>query len=186
MKNNHHADFIGYLQKLVDNNKSGAVAALKRSLQSETTSQLAAYSYVVPFLPKDKRENDWAYFLVAGLFALHPDHRTIHPGDDPEKPKRIFNLGATCRSLGTEEENPTASWVLRFKALLDAEKDDVAHHLRGIVSLAASKNVAVNYIQLLTDLCNWSHRDKYVQLAMAREFWRLPEQENKKDENATV
>lgn len=165
MKNNtHHADFISYLQKLVDDNKGGAVAALKRSLQSETTSQIAAYPYVVPFLPKEYRGNDWAYFLVAGLFATHPKHSFDVP-----------NLGTTCRNLGTEDDNPTASWVLRFKAMLDAEQDDVAHHLRSIISMAASNDIAVNYTKLLTDLCNWSKSDKYVQFAMAREFWRLPD-----------
>lgn len=165
MKNNHHADFINYLHKLVEDNKGGAVAALKRSLQSETTSQIAAYPYVVPFLPKEYRGNDWAYFLVAGLFAMHPNHSSD-----------VRNLGTTCRYLGAENENPTASWVLRFKALLDAEQDDVAHHLRSIISLAASKDIAVNYTKLLSDLCNWSHPEKFVQSAMAREFWRLPEQ----------
>ena len=163
--NTHHADFISYLQRLVDDNKGGAVAALKRSLQSETTSQIAAYPYVVPFLPKEYRGNDWAYFLIAGLFATHPKHSLD-----------IRNLGTTCRNLGTEDENPTASWVLRFKAMLDAEQDDVAHHLRSIISIAASNDIAVNYVKLLTDLCNWSRPDKYIQSAMAREFWRLPDQ----------
>jgi CRISPR type I-E-associated protein CasB/Cse2 len=42
--------------------------------------------------------------------------------------------------------------------------------------MAGSKEIAVNYAKLLSDLCSWSRPDKYVQSAMAREFWRLPEQ----------
>lgn len=176
-KNEHHRKFIARLQKLVKENKGGAVAALKRSLQGETTSQIAAYPYVVPFLPKDYRGNDWAYFLVAGLFAMHPRH-------SPE----YRNLGTTCQVLGSEDDNPGASWVLRFKALLDAEQDDVAHHLRSIIGMAASKDIAVNYMQMLTDLCRWSHPEKYAQSAMAREFWRLPSQdaESSTEENTTA
>jgi len=105
----------------------------------------------------------------------------------PKHLSEIRNLGTTCRILGTEDENPTASWVLRFKAILDAEQDDIAHHLRSIISMAGSKNVAVNYAKLLTDLCNWSHPEKYVQTDMAREFWRLPRQSNESaTENATA
>ena len=164
--NERYAGFINFLQKLVDENKGGAVATLKRSLQSEVSSQIAAYPYVVPFLHKDYRGDDWAFFLVAGLFALHPKHSD-----------EAGNLGTTCYRLGSEHDNPTASWVLRFKALLDAEQDDIAHHLRSIISMAASKDIAVNYTQLLSDLCRWSHSEKYAQSYMARQFWRLPEQQ---------
>lgn len=162
--NTHCHDFVQYIQRLIVKNKGGVTAALKRSLQDEAESKLAAYPYVVPLLsPEAKyRKNDWAYFLVAGLLAVHPKH------SDSETMK---NLGDTCRMLGGENENPTASWVLRFKALLDAEQDDIAHHLRSIISIAKAKEIPVNYTQLLQDLLRWSKPEKTAQQFMAMRFW---------------
>jgi CRISPR system Cascade subunit CasB len=62
----------------------------------------------------------------------------------------------------------------RFTALLAAHPDDLPDYLRQAVSFLKSKEVPVNWNQLLWDLQNWDRRDdpKYsVQKKWARSFW---------------
>ena len=59
----------------------------------------------------------------------------------------------------------------RFVALLAAHPDDLDFYLRQAVSFLRSKEVPVNWQQLLSDVLAWSHPERYVQKAWARAFW---------------
>jgi CRISPR system Cascade subunit CasB len=59
----------------------------------------------------------------------------------------------------------------RFTVLLSAHVDDLPFYLRQAISFLKSKEVAVNWNQLLSDLLNWDHPDHFVQKAWARSFW---------------
>ncbi len=62
----------------------------------------------------------------------------------------------------------------RFTAMLNAHPDDLPDYLRQAVSFLKSKEVAINWAQLLRDLQAWGHPDKYVQKRWADEFWSHP------------
>ena len=64
----------------------------------------------------------------------------------------------------------------RFVALLAAHPDDLALYLRQAISYLRSKEVPVNWQQLLVDLQAWSHPDQYVQKRWVRAFWGCPQQ----------
>jgi CRISPR system Cascade subunit CasB len=152
--------FIAYLRGLADREDRAALAALRRSLQHEQGMDTAAFPYVVPFLDEQASFRDRAYFLVAALFASHPD-----PGG--------VSLGVAFRRLNPDDPN-NESVRRRFVALLDAPLEDVGDHLRQAVSLCRSKGVPLDWERLLRDLLAFSHPDRYVQRRLAREYWQSP------------
>lgn len=146
--------FIDYLEKLRDRKDNGALAKLRRGLGKET-GDVEMYPYVMPFLPKNGFGGE-TYFLVASLFALHPDPPS----------SRGISMGTVFKKIGDND-----SIEKRFKSLLDTHEDNLGYHLRQAISLAKSKNVTVDYHQLFRDLKNWTHPDRFVQLNWGRDFW---------------
>jgi CRISPR system Cascade subunit CasB len=150
--------FISYLESLAISQERGALAALRRGLGQPPGTAAEMFRYVVPWLPqKAGRAQEAVYYLIASLFALHP--QSTEEG----------NLGAhlaRTRSEGGEE-----ALERRFTALLAAHPDDLPFYLRQAVSFLKSKEIAVNWNQLLRDLQNWDHPDRFVQKAWAGSFW---------------
>lgn len=113
------------------------------------------FSLVIPWVPENRHAEDSA-FLVAALFALHPQR-------GGEK-----TLGAAFAKISGESD----SIEQRFNALLNCHRDDLPYHLRQAVSLLRSKDIPVNWMRLLRDVLGWEHDDRHVQRAWAREFWQ--------------
>jgi CRISPR system Cascade subunit CasB len=147
------ARFVEHLDALARREDRGALAALRRGLGKPPGTVTAMLPFVVPFLP-ERRDEHAAYFLVASLFALHPEGAAEG------------NLGTTFKQLGDHE-----SAQKRFVALLDCHADELGDHLRHAISLARSKQVRVNYGLLLDHVLAWSADDRWVQRAWAAEYW---------------
>jgi CRISPR system Cascade subunit CasB len=116
------------------------------------------YPYVVPYLP----DSSWGherYFLVASLFAVHP-----------AESRRGISFGSVFRKIW-EDSGKSDSIMKRFEALLSADSEDIGGYLRHAISLAKSRNVAIDYHQLFYDLGYWDHPDRFVQRAWAKDFW---------------
>jgi CRISPR type I-E-associated protein CasB/Cse2 len=143
--------FIRSLYALAQRKDRAALAELRRSV----TSPLSAMPYVVPFLAKDASDRDErAFALVGALFALHPE-----PGSS--------TLADALRRLAEKSE----SVALRFRALLDAEPEDLPVHLRHAVALARSQEIPLDYDDLLRAVRFWGDPDKPRQRAWARDFF---------------
>src|SRR5512139_402968 len=98
--------FVTYLESLREDR--GALAALRRGLGQPPGAAREMYPYVVPWLPAEApRQREAAYFLVAALFAYHPD-----PGGSG-------NLGQTFRRTLDPNADNTAT-ERRFTTLLTA------------------------------------------------------------------
>lgn len=75
--------------------------------------------------------------------------------------------------------NNSKSIGRRFNILLESEFDphtgegDLPYRLRQMVRYAVSKKVGVDWPQLLNDLKNWNHPDKFVQKRWARSFFAV-------------
>ncbi len=154
--------FITYLEGLRDDR--GALAALRRGLGQEPGSAVEMYRYVVPWIPdRASRQEERAYYLVAALFAYHPD------------PGGWGNLGdAFRRGCGPQGDNSAIE--RRFTALLAAHPDDLPFYLRQAIGFLKSKEVPIDWQQLLADLLAWDHPKGYVQRNWARSFWsRAPQ-----------
>ncbi len=151
--------FITYLESLREDR--GALAALRRGLGQAPGTAREMYPFVVPRLPKDTPPfREATYYLIASLFAYHPD------------PGGRGNLGDAFRQTQTSEGHNAAT-ERRFMVLLTAHQDDLPFHLRQAISFLKSRTppVPVNWNQLFTDVLAWGHPAGYVQKQWARDFW---------------
>ncbi len=156
--------FITYLEDLRDRDDRGALAALRRGLGQEPGRAVEMYRYVVPWIrDQASRQEERAFYLIAALFAYHPD------------PGGWGNLGdAFRRTLDPQGDNTAIE--RRFTALLAAHPDDLPFYLRQAVGFLKSKEVALDWHQLLVDRLAWDHPEGYVQKQWARSFWgRTPQ-----------
>ena len=171
-------DFISYLANLerVANGEDpttqsshdqssarAALAKLRRGLGQPPGTTQEMFPYVVPFLPNDTFRGD-TYFLIAALFAYHPD------------PGGTGNMGSHFANAREPESDSTAI-ERRFTALLAAHGEELHYHLRHAVGFLRSRQtpVPVNWHKLFGDILNWSHPSSYVQKEWARAFWGRPQ-----------
>lgn len=106
----------------------------------------------------------WAeatYFVVSTLYALHPDS-TVQ--DD---------FGKTMRRI---RDNGSNSIDARMERLLECgeiteDNPELGFKLRQAVSLAKSKQIAINWPALVDDLCSWGSDSRWVQRKWARQYF---------------
>lgn len=154
-------DFIDYLSKLVEQEDRAALARLRHSLAFVPGEYVHAFPFVERFTVGLVNERRKLYFLVAGLFATHPA-TTEALGE---------NFGRTLKRLYTEQDQ-APSIEKRFLALLEADDDQIAQHLRHLVNLIKSKGFAVNWSLLLQDLISRQHDPDPTNRKWAQGFYR--------------
>lgn len=171
MKTNEHT-FITYLETLKEDR--GALATLRRGLGQPPGTVSDMFRYIVPKLPKEAYPGSWTektFYLVASLFALHPegisdgnlgDHFAALRDPDPDKPQKNDALER------------------RFTALLTAHPEDLHIYLRQAISFLESKSKEggnkgkINWHQLMWDVSQLGNPEKatYIQKRWANAFWR--------------
>lgn len=127
-------------------------------------------------LADDSRVFD-AQRLTAGLFALYAA-RFWQPNGSLKLPsfaadnRRTF--GASLRSLRGQLKAGAESLDLRFGALLNAPREDLAVPLRGLLSrlATAERAVPVDFARLLQDLVYWDSNSRSVRRDWARDYWQ--------------
>ena len=172
--------FISHLEKLVEEKDRGALAALRRGLGRPPGTAREMDGYVLPYLSNDageKQEND--YYLIGALFAYwHQGKEEMHPFED--------NLGASLWSMvkkAVDEDQSNRPYSEKWKdaekrvgkrlvGLLNCHRDDLPSHLRHVIGLLKSKDIPVDWTQLLRDVQNWQWQGRDVQREWARKFWR--------------
>ena len=161
---NYHSDrFFEHLKRLRARDR-GALAILRRSLSFAPGAFPPAYAYVERFVGADRKATDpfrLALYLVAGLYALHPE------------------TGENTLAVGLAElmlRRNSGSIEGRFLALLEADAENVAEYLRHSVTLFAADNLGIDYAVLLSDLSAWLNpyagekRDQ-IRQKWARDFY---------------
>jgi len=154
----HENPFVQYLERLKKAEDRGTLATLRKGAGKSPGSAIEQYPFVVPWIPKDCsywKEN--VYYLIAGLFALHPDSGGKN------------NLGEVFRTL--YQKTKSESIEDRFVALLNSHPEDLPKHLRHAVSLAKSKDIPVDWHQLFNDIERWNASGKWVQKRWAKAYW---------------
>jgi CRISPR system Cascade subunit CasB len=157
--------FIKHLSEL----DRGARAELRRSLSFEPGQHVPAFRYVERFASDDGWRRN-AYYLTAGLYALHPEDAGGR------------NFGGSVADL--QRIHQSDSTETRFLALLDADPDQLPYRLRQMVSLVKSQSVSVNWSQLLDDLFWWGHPERRVQRRWARAFYSSHVTEDERDDGS--
>lgn len=162
----------------------GRLAVLRRNA-GEPLSQQRGASWLYAYLPESPRSQE-ARFLVATLFAFD------RPALESKRQAVTGNLGASMHRLwldtkaatDAEATKPDSSVARRFGILLDADYDpddsqtggELPFRLRQTVRLilAHAKSAGecwIHWPQLIRDIQNWNHPDKYVQKNWARAFY---------------
>lgn len=160
MKEQH--PFISRLYELSDREDRAALAELRRGF----INPLAPLPFVAPFLRRDApRWEEEALSLVGALFALHPMRGNL-------------SLASAMRILSERSD----SVALRFRALLDSEPEDLATHLRHAVSMIGSRDLGIDYDDLLRKVRGWGHEERWAQRGWARDFWGAQERANEREE----
>jgi len=94
--------------------------------------------------------------LVTNLFAGYPA-----PGSG--------TLGEGFRRLHeTQGDNAEK----RLANLLDSDSEDLPHKLRHAVKLFRTRNITIDWADLLRHLVEWDSESRWVQKRLADDFWR--------------
>ncbi len=169
-------EFAAYLRDLADTEQRDVLAALRRGLGKPPGTAAEMYPYVVPWTEGEGVGwEEERYYLVAALFAGH--QVSWRPG---EQVNGATNLGASFARLKQQTDSQSIS--LRFVALLNCHREDLAEQLRHAVDLLKSKEIPIDWAQLLCDLRRWERDDRAVQREWARAFWREVPHEEMEDE----
>lgn len=169
-------EFIEYLEQIRDGSDQSraraVLATLRRGLGKEPGEDANVMRYIVPRLPAEAQPwRDRPYFLIASLFAFHPD-----PGGAGDMGKHFAAIRQATQSEEAVER--------RFTALLDTHEDDLAYHLRQAVSLCKANHVPIDWHQLFRNVQGWSHPSRWVQRTWARSFWgRTQDEQQPASEN---
>jgi CRISPR system Cascade subunit CasB len=149
---------------------TGSIKTLRRAISGEAKHLRDVYSIVLTPLEysgiKYTQDNSYhqdEWIFVTCLFADYPQKL-----DQDGK----FNFGHSAGALAKATHSEGAD--RRFRALLDTSLEDLRSPLSALVRLMKSKGIAIDYPQLIVDLCRWEHPDQYIQDKWARAFWGAP------------
>ncbi len=168
-------NFLDRLDKM----RTGDRAILKRasgSTLAESRNALGIFYKLLPYQLSNSI-NEEIYFLVATLYGMN-------------KHKLDGNFGLTMKKI--KEKTKSESLDKRMISLLNSTFEtvdqfkpgggDVTYRLRQCVKLADSKEIGVNWKQLLKDLKYWTHPDRFIQKQSARSYFTEYIDKNKKNE----
>jgi CRISPR system Cascade subunit CasB len=151
---------------------NGAKALLKRALSGEERHIRNTYAIALPYLEGIHERQQEIWILVACLSVYYP--QTLDREDSR-------NFGYSCRGLANATSSEGAD--RRFRALLDTALEDVRSPLTALVRQMKSKEIRIDYPQLLSDLCQWEHPDQYIQDQWARTFWGVSSTDKEPDKS---
>jgi CRISPR system Cascade subunit CasB len=156
-----------FLQDIQDHikNDTGAKATFKRALSGEHHHLRKVYRFTLLYLAGIHEQQQDLWIFVACLATYHDQ--------DSEPAPRSFAQSCLDLQASGESKGPER----RFRTLLDTDIADVQSPITALVRQIKGKKdkkIPVYYPQLIADLCNWNHPDKFVQDRWARTFWRAP------------
>ena len=159
--------FIDFLNGLVIREDRAALAALRRGLGKEPGTVPAVYPYIMPFVHEaDPPWVEMRFQLIAPLFAWH---QLDWPRESSQGTSPVHNLGASLARLRRAVDSESIEQ--RFVALLNAHSDDLPNHLRHAVGLLKTRDLPIDWAQLLQDLAGWNWESRAIQRAWAKAFW---------------
>jgi len=144
--------FVEYLERL--QSTPGAMSALRVGLGKSPGTEPGMHRYIAPWTSNVPPWVERAYYTLASLYPLN------------SRPGGVGNMGRHLRAVGA-----STAMEQQLQVLLAAPGDQLYRLLPSLVQRLKSADVAVNWTQLLRDITNWDHPDKYVQRAWARGFW---------------
>ena len=159
--------FFAHLEDCSESDTS-VVATLRRSLMLEPGTDVRSFPFVESRANGTNSRRQKIY-LAAGLWALS-FRRKLDKTSSP-KANRNDPLFFPKAMRKCQQQDGSNSTEKRFTALLDADADELRWRLRSAVTLVKSKDIALNWPELLDDLLKWDNPGRPVQTKWARAFW---------------
>jgi CRISPR system Cascade subunit CasB len=159
--------FIEFLEELLSKKDRAALATLRRGLGKQPGEAMELYRYIGRFITGLSYSDENAYFLIATLFGLYPCESWRSSNEERYR----TNLGSSLRLL--KDQLNSDSIERRFVALLNSHRDDLPFHLRQIIGLLKSKEISIDWLQLLQALRYWDlDKTRRTQRDWAKSFWQ--------------
>jgi len=158
---------------------AATLARLRRCAGKHPTSALEQVGGLFRDVPSERRFSACFYCtldcaaIVAALFSSWHQGKSEYIADAPPSFGASFKAMADDerRRSGLKPDDPVPNVERRFAVLLDSHPDDLPKRLRQAVSMLRSKDIAINWVQLLNDLLYWNTENRNVQRRWARHFW---------------
>ncbi len=163
------AEFVKRLATL----PRGELALLKRNAGNTLAESRNAIGIFYRILPPSKQNgpDEEIYFLVATLYGCNKSTGT---GDFGSVMRQVKGGASEVSGTGIDR---------RMSILLDSEFDlldgyrhgggEMAYRMRQYSLLAASKEIGIDWGQLLHDLCLWQQPGKQVRKQWARSYFGI-------------
>lgn len=164
-----------------ENRDRAKLAALRRGLGEPDGWHPQLANVVNPYLHDVSDYDAPIFYQVAALFGLHPVAR--RSGDEQTSGRfveRSFTHALHQRALqrsgegGGSIEDIKKPLDRRVMALLNADREDLFHHLRYATSLLRGSDIPVDWVRLIIDLDHWDEPDREVQRRWSRAWWPAP------------
>lgn len=163
--------FIQQLFKWKKAEERGKLATLRSGLGKSPGESVRLYPLIAQFLGSSDLESAHvkATFLTAALFALHPENRETKPDE-----KLRWTLGDSLRQAVSVKHGESGV-SSRLTSALDADPEDLAYHLQGLVTVCKSSNSPINWLNFYWDVTSLlgddeDKRDR-TRLSWAKSFW---------------
>lgn len=177
-------------------NERAIIASFRESLR--TGSSLELYKYIQGYiedLPEElsnfeKGKIEETYLLIARLFGLYPSPSWYSKGNYNNLGKSFYEYEKKINNgkKRSKDDLSTTGTEKRFIGLLKANEEDLPEYLKQSIQLFSSKDVPINWFQLIRDVKNWSNEKANVQRNWAKGFWGNLEEnkENKEGEEKQI
>lgn len=135
-----------------------ALAALRRSLSRPPGEAPEAWPHLVPLVGDDDRRFE-AVAVALGLFALHQQGQARPMHARRETTPGRATLGSALAALRARRAEADAAGIeRRFVAAVATENlEQLAVHLRGLVTMLRAEAIPLDYVRLQEDLQRWRH-----------------------------
>jgi len=150
---------VAHLQRLADPERRDRAALARLRAALRPGRELEALREVLPYVHELMPRAEDAALLTAGLFSLHPHHRSG------------TTLATALRRLAAGQEGDSVEQ--RFQALLSASRHELSTHLRYAVGLVAGQPSPspIDYTDLHAAIYWWDHPEGRSRRRWARDFW---------------
>ena len=184
------SNFVRYkIKQLSESNKESAVKAtlakLRRGIGKMPGSMPELWDVTLNGLPETLQgkgdsptQGEWAVYIALTFYALHQQGKNIK---NQCMCREKESLGVAVRKLVKSDEDEKRI-KRRFDTVVTSDSmEELSHHLRGLIQLLKSENIALDYPALAEDLYRFqfSEARDSVRLKWGRDFYRIQNSEEK-------